>query len=143
LARRSASASAPAPGPPPSAVQVDRALVVDDNFDVAESLTWALEGLAREIKMVHSGPAAIEAAGQWRPDIILCDLGMPGMDGYETCRRLRRLPGLENALIAAVSGYGSEDERKKSKEAGFDRHLVKPIGRATLEELVNSAAARK
>jgi PAS domain S-box-containing protein len=127
-------------GLPPAAVQVDRALVVDDNLDVAESLTWMLEGLARETRMVHSGAAAVETAGQWRPDVIVCDLGMPGMDGYETCRRLRRLPGLEKVVIAAVSGYGGPEDRKKSQEAGFDRHLVKPIGRATLEELVQSAA---
>jgi two-component system CheB/CheR fusion protein len=127
-------------GPPEAAVRVDRALVVDDNVDVAESLTWMLEGLARELRMVHSGRAAIEVAGQWRPDIILCDLGMPGIDGYETCRRLRRLPGLEKVVIAAVSGYGSEDDRRRSTEAGFNRHLVKPIGRATVEELVPSVA---
>jgi PAS domain S-box-containing protein len=129
-----------APGPPPAAVQVERVLVVDDNLDVAESLTWMLEGLAREIKMVHSGAAAVEAAGQWRPDVILCDLGMPRMDGYETCRSLRQLPGLEKTIIAAVSGYGGEEDRRKSQEAGLDRHLVKPIGRATLEGLVKSAA---
>lgn len=116
--------------------------MVDDNFDVAQSLTWLLEGLAQEIKMVHCGLAAIELAGQWRPDLILCDLGMPGMDGYEACRLLRQQPGLEKALIAAVSGYGNEDDRRKSTEAGFDRHLVKPVGRAALEELVASAAAK-
>ena len=119
---------------------VDRALVIDDNFDVAESMTWMLEGLAREIKMVHSGQAALDRAPQFRPELIVCDIGMPGMDGYETCRRLRQVPGMEKTLIAAVSGYGNEEDRRKSKEAGFDRHLVKPIGRATLEELVRSAA---
>jgi two-component system CheB/CheR fusion protein len=132
----------PALGPHASPVQVDRALVVDDNFDVAESQTWVLEGLAREIKMVHSGAAAVELVGRWRPNIILCDIGMPGMDGYETCRRLRQVPGLEKTLIAAVSGYGSDDDRRQSKHAGFDRHLVKPIGRTILEELVQSAAER-
>jgi CheY-like chemotaxis protein len=129
-------------GPRPAAAQVDRALVIDDNFDVAESMTWMLEGLAREIKMAHSGAAGLEAAPGFRPDVILCDIGMPGMDGYETCRHLRRLPGMEKVVIAAVSGYGNEDDRRKSKEAGFDRHLVKPIGRATLEELLRSAADR-
>jgi signal transduction histidine kinase/DNA-binding response OmpR family regulator len=129
-----------APVPPPAAVQVGRALVVDDYPDVAEAMTWMLEGLACEIKTVHSGQAAVETAGQWRPDIVLCDLGMPGMDGYETCRRLRRLPGLERTVIAAVSGYSGEGERRKTQEAGFDRHLVKPVGRAVLEELVKSAA---
>jgi two-component system, chemotaxis family, CheB/CheR fusion protein len=102
-----------------------------------------LEGLAHELETVPSGPAALTAAGPWYPNIILCDLDLPGMDGYETCRRLRQLPGLEKVLITAVSGYGNEDERRKSKEVGFDRHLVKPVGRASLEELGNSVAARE
>jgi two-component system CheB/CheR fusion protein len=140
----SAEEAKPAPirpsGPPPAAVQVTRALVVDDNLDVAEALAWMLEGLAREIKMVHSGAAALETAPEFKPDIIICDIGMPGMDGYETCRRLRRLAGLEKVVIAAVSGYGNQEDQRKSKEAGFDCHLVKPIGRAALEELIGSAA---
>ncbi len=127
-------------GPPQGAIPVDRALVIDDNFDVAQSMTWMFEGLAREIKLVHSGHAALETVMEFKPDIIICDIGMPGMDGYETCRRLRQVPGLEKTLIAAVSRYGNEEDRRKSKEAGFDRHLVKPISRATLEELVKSAA---
>jgi CheY-like chemotaxis protein len=102
-----------------------------------------VEGLAREIKMAHSGAAAVERARDFQPQLILCDLGMPGMDGYETCRQLRRLPGLEKTVIAVVSGYGGEEDRRKSQEAGFDRHLAKPIGRAVLEELVKSAAAKK
>jgi CheY-like chemotaxis protein len=69
------------------------------------------------------------------------DLGMPGMDGYETCRRLRHLPGMEIVVIAVVSGYGGPEDRRKSREAGFDHYLVKPIGRADLEQLINSAAA--
>jgi two-component system CheB/CheR fusion protein len=101
-----------------------------------------LEGLAREIQMVHSGAAAIDLVGDWRPEIIVCDIGMPGMDGYETCRRLRQVPGLEKTLIAAVSGYGNEEDRRRSKEAGFDRHLVKPIGRAALEELIGGVATK-
>jgi CheY-like chemotaxis protein len=92
-----------------------------------------LEGLAREVKMVHSNPAAIETAEQWRSAVILCDIGMPGMDGFEACRRLHRVPGLETVLIAAVTGYGGDDQHRKSQEAGFDRHRVKPVGRATLE----------
>jgi PAS domain S-box-containing protein len=128
------------PGPRQAAAQVARALVVDDNFDVAESMTWMLEGLAKEIRMAHSGPQAIESARVLRPDIILCDIGMVGMDGYEACRRLRAELGLEKTIIAAVSGYGSEEDRRRSQEAGFDRHLVKPISRADLEELVRIAA---
>jgi CheY-like chemotaxis protein len=129
-------------GLPEAAAQVRRALVIDDNFDVAESMTWMLEGLAKEIRMVHSGTAAVEAAREFKTDLILCDIGMAGMDGYETCRGLRQLPGMEKVIIAAVSGYGSEEDRRKSKEAGFDRHLVKPIGRAALDELVKSGTDR-
>jgi two-component system CheB/CheR fusion protein len=128
------------PHPSSLAVRVERALVVDDNPEVAEGIIWVLDGLAREIKMVHSGAAAIETARQWHPDLILCDLGMPIMDGYETCRRLRQLPGLGGVVIAAVSGYGGEEDRRKSQAAGFDRHLVKPVSRQTLEELVQSVA---
>jgi two-component system CheB/CheR fusion protein len=122
---------------------VDRVLVVDDVPDIAESFSWMFEGLAREIKIAHSGAAAVEQARAFRPDLILCDLGMPGMDGYETCRRLRGLPELEKVVIAAVTGYGGEESQRKSQEAGFDRHLTKPIGRAVLEELVKSAAANE
>jgi PAS domain S-box-containing protein len=128
------------PAPPREPPQVPRALVVDDNSDVAESMTWMLEGLAREIRTAHSGPQALELAPEFGPDVILCDIGMPGMDGYETARRLRQLPGLEKAVIAAVSGYGGEEDRRRSREAGFDLHLVKPVARAALVDLVRAAA---
>jgi CheY-like chemotaxis protein len=140
-------AAATPPAQPTSAaaagMQVGRVLVVDDNPDVAESLTWMLEGLAREVKMTHSGAEAIEVATAFRPDVILCDLGMPGMDGYEVARRLRQESGLAHVLLAALSGYGEEEARRRSKEAGFDRHLVKPIDRTTLEELLRATATKK
>jgi PAS domain S-box-containing protein len=128
-------AAAP-PGVSQPSVQVGRALVVDDNFDVAEALTWLLRGLAREVRMAQSGAEAVETVRDWRPELVLCDIGMPGMNGYETCRRLRQAPGMAGVLIAAVSG---DDVRRQSQEAGFDRHLVKPIGWETLEELIRSA----
>jgi CheY-like chemotaxis protein len=103
-------------------------------------MTWALKGLAREVRMVQSGQAAVDLAPEFQPDVIVCDIGMPRMDGYETCRQLRRLPGIEKTFIAAVSGYGLPEDRKRSQEAGFDRHLVKPVGRAALVELVANAA---
>jgi two-component system CheB/CheR fusion protein len=124
---------------PRPATRVDRVLVVDDNYDVAEAMTWLLDGLAGEVRMAHCGPEAIEAARTFRPDLVLCDIGMAGMDGYETCRRFRAEPGLAGMVIVAVSGYGGEDDRRRSAEAGFDRHLVKPVGREALEELIRSA----
>ncbi len=146
LPARPAEEAKPAPPRPPvvipDAPYVDRALVVDDNFDAAEAMTWALKGLAREVRMVQSGQAAVDLAPEFQPDVIVCDIGMPRMDGYETCRQLRRLPGIEKTFIAAVSGYGLPEDRKRSQEAGFDRHLVKPVGRAALVELVANSARR-
>jgi len=127
---------------PRAAVQIDRILVVDDNPDVAESLVMILEGLAREIRTAHSGPKALEIAPKFKPDVILCDIGMPGMDGFETARRLRQLPGLDKVMLAAVSGYGQEEDLRRSLEAGFDRLLVKPTGRDKLEDLIKVAANR-
>jgi two-component system CheB/CheR fusion protein len=122
--------------PPPPVAQADRVLVVDDNVDVAESMVMLLTGLAREIRMAHGGAEAIDTARSWQPEVVLMDIGMPGMDGYEAARRMRQEPELGNVVIAAVSGYGDADARRRSAEAGFDRHLVKPVGRETLEELI-------
>jgi two-component system CheB/CheR fusion protein len=118
-------------------------LIVDDSLDVAESLAMLLEGLAQDIRIARSGPEALEVARACLPNIILCDIGMPGMDGYELARRLRQEPHLEKVLLVAVSGYGQEEDRRRSEEAGFDRHLVKPIGLATLEELLGSVDQKK
>ena len=117
---------------------VARALVIDDNVDVAESLTWLLEGLAHEVKFALSGAAALQLASDFRPEIIFCDIVMPEMDGYETCRRLRQLPGLEHVVIVAVSGYGRPEDLEMSEEAGFDRHLVKPVSPSMLRDLIGS-----
>ena len=124
-------------------MQVDRVLVVDDYPDVAESLVMLLGGLAREVRTAQSGPQALEMVRDYRPDLILCDIGLPGMDGYEVARQLRQKPGLDKVLLAVVSGYGQEEDRTRSQEAGFNRHLVKPIGRADLEELVRAAATAR
>lgn len=119
-----------------------RLLIVEDDYDVAEMLLAFFQSKQYEVYHADSGMNGIAAAHAHFPQVILLDVMMPDIDGYETCRRLRQLPGLEKAVIAAVSGYGNEEDKRKSKEAGFDRHLVKPIGRATLEELVRSAAGR-
>jgi len=114
--------------------------VVDDNPDVAESLVMALKGLAREIRLAHGGAQALEIARTFKPEFILCDLGMPGMDGYETARRLRQLPELGHVVIAAVSGYGTEEDRQRARAAGFDHHFVKPVSRAMLEQMLCAPA---
>lgn len=138
---------AQAPGPASAIDEGPRvsgvhAMVVDDVRDIADSYVWLFEGLVDDVRVAYSGGQALEMSGERAPDLVVCDLGMPGMDGYETCRRLRELPGLQSTLIAAVSGYGGDEYVRASKQAGFDRHLVKPISRATLEALVRSAVSR-
>ncbi len=129
----------PAPDGQPAARR--RALVVDDNADAAESLAVLLRSAGHEVRTAYDGPSALAAARDLRPEVVLLDLGLPGMDGCEVARRLRQLEGLQGALLVALTGYGSEEDRRRSKEAGFDRHLVKPVDPAELRELFAAAPA--
>jgi PAS domain S-box-containing protein len=104
-----------------------RILVVDDNVDTARGLARLLKLLGHELAIAYDGPSAIEAARGFRPDAILLDIGLPIMSGYEVAARLRREECCKDAVIIAVSGYGQEEDRRRSKEAGFDDHLVKPV----------------
>jgi signal transduction histidine kinase/ActR/RegA family two-component response regulator len=104
-----------------------RVVIVDDNQDAATSLKMVLEVVGYEVAVAHSGPAGLDLARQQRPDVVLLDIGLPGIDGYEVVRRLRREPELAQTVVVAVSGYGSEGDKQRAREAGFDRHLVKPV----------------
>ncbi|HSA69265.1 MAG TPA: PAS domain S-box protein [Burkholderiales bacterium] len=104
-----------------------RILVVDDNVDAARSLEMLLRSLGHETLVVHDGADALRAAPEYRPSIVLLDIGMPGLDGYEVARRLRAMEGGESLRIVAVTGWGQDSDREKSREAGFDLHLVKPV----------------
>ncbi|MGK4008675.1 ATP-binding protein [Sorangium sp. So ce1036] len=117
-----------------------RVLLVDDNVDAADGLRRILKLHGHTVAMAHDGPAAIEEARAGRPDLILLDIGLPGMDGYEVVRRLRAAPELQHAYIAAVSGYGQDQDRRRSREAGFDAHLTKPVASDQLLELVARAS---
>jgi len=103
-----------------------RILVVDDSRDAAESLTRLLRLGGHEVLIAHEGELALHLAATRQPSVVLLDIGLPGMDGYEVCRRLRQ-SGLANALLIAMTGYGLERDRQRSQEAGFDTHLVKPV----------------
>ncbi len=114
-----------------------RVLVVDDNVDGAQSLAIMLRFKGYEVRAVHDGDAALETAGAWRPDVVFLDIGLPGMDGHEVARRLRRELGLTDATLVAATGYGQEEDRRLSREAGFDFHLVKPVDLEALERLLD------
>jgi signal transduction histidine kinase/CheY-like chemotaxis protein len=120
-----------------------RVLVVDDNDDVAKTLAMMLRLQGHEVRVAGSGPAALETARADRPDLVLLDLGMPGMDGYEVARRLRQEPGLENIVLAAITGWAQDDDRQRSRVAGFDEHLVKPVEPDQLQKLLDRLDRRQ
>jgi signal transduction histidine kinase/ActR/RegA family two-component response regulator len=113
-----------------------RILVVDDNVDSVKSMAMLLKLAGHTVMTAHNGPQAIEVAQAYRPQCILLDLGLPGMSGYDVAKRLRQDANGKNALIVAVSGYGQEEDRRQSKAAGFDHHLVKPINHEELSSLL-------
>src|SRR5262249_33435718 len=104
-----------------------RILVVDDNRDAAESLGALLDALGATVTVVHSGEAALAAFDDFAPDAVLLDIGMPGIDGYEVARRIRARSDDRAVLLIALTGWSQEQDHKRSREAGFDHHLVKPV----------------
>jgi two-component system CheB/CheR fusion protein len=116
-----------------------RVLVVDDVVDLAESTLMLLGILGYEAHMVHDGRSAIEAARRIRPDVMLLDIGMPSMNGYEVAERLRSEQDLKGMLMVAMTGYGTEEHHRRARAAGFDHHLVKPVTAETLQAVLQSA----
>ena len=130
--------SAVSAAPPPSTTVQHRVLVVDDNDDGAESLSMLLQFAGHETCKAHDGPGALEAAGRFRPDVMLLDIGLPGMSGYDVCRRIRQEKWGQTMTIVALTGWGQEDDRRRSREAGFDTHMVKPVDHEVLLKLLTS-----
>jgi signal transduction histidine kinase len=118
-------------------------LVVDDNEDAANSLALLLRLKGHHVEVAHHGPAALEIAEGYRPEMIFLDIGMPGMDGYEVARRLRQHPELKNIVLAALTGWGQQEDRRRSSEAGFDHHLVKPPELELVDSLLSGLGQRK
>jgi PAS domain S-box-containing protein len=118
-----------------------RVLIVDDNRDAAASLALLLKLLGSDAQTANDGPSALEAAEAYRPDLVLLDLGMPGMSGFEVARRLREQPELSAITLVALTGWGQEEDRRRTEAAGFDHHLVKPVDLAALSSLVAGAPA--
>lgn len=113
-----------------------RILIVDDNVDAAFVLSILLKRLDHEVHATHGGEQAIELMEGFRPDVVFLDIGMPGMDGYEVCRRMRQLPGTDKCHIVALTGWGQEKDKARSREAGFNDHLIKPVDKETIMKLL-------
>jgi CheY-like chemotaxis protein len=114
-----------------------RILVVEDNRDAAHSLRILLELLGHEVAVAYTGPEGFERAIEWRPEVVLSDIGLPGgLDGWALAKKLRDNPVTARARLIAITGYGSEEDRRHSREARFDHHLVKPVDPAVLQELI-------
>ncbi len=117
-------------------------LVVDDNVDAAESLSMLLEMQGHEVRTAHDGPDALRVLGAYRPDLILLDIGLPGMTGYEVARRIRESSALRGVTLAALTGWGQEEDRRRSREAGFDHHLTKPADPAEVEKILREVGGK-
>ncbi len=111
-----------------------RILVVEDSHDNAEMLRMLLELSGHQVQVAATGPDGVDKARKWRPEVVLCDIGLPGLDGYGVVRTLRREPETARAYMMAITGYGGDADRRKSREAGFDQHLVKPVDADALEK---------
>jgi CheY-like chemotaxis protein len=117
-----------------------RVLIVDDNADALASLSMLIRTLGNETFSAQDGIEAVESAGNLRPDVILMDLGMPRINGYEAARRIREQPWGRDVLMVATTGWGKEEDRRRSSDAGFDCHLVKPIEVSAVRDLLASAS---
>jgi CheY-like chemotaxis protein len=113
-----------------------RILVVDDLRDAADSLALLLRLMGHDVRVAYDGPTALLVACSFKPDVVLLDLCLPGMDGYEVARRLQEQVGLPDCLLVAATGLGQEEDHRRSREAGFDRLLLKPLDLAELEGLL-------
>jgi CheY-like chemotaxis protein/two-component sensor histidine kinase len=132
------------PGSGPSPPQRDyrrlRVLVVEDNHDAADSLQVLLTLLGHEVRVAYTGPDGVRAASEWLPEVVISDVGLPGLDGYGVAAELRRNPATANVRLIAVTGYGSEEDRRRALQSGFDHHLTKPADAAVLQRLISGTA---
>ena len=132
-----ATPEAPARASPPT---TRRVLVIEDNLDAAETLAELLGLAGHEVEIAHDGPAGFRKALSSRPDVVVCDIGLPGMSGYDVARAMRAEPSLAATVLVALTGYALPADRQQALQAGFDHHLAKPLGLEELESLLASAA---
>ncbi len=117
-----------------------RVLVVDDNHDSADMMTMLLEFVGHDVQTAHDGLEAVALVAEFQPHVVLLDIGLPVLNGYEAAERIRRAPGMQPVLIA-LTGWGQADDRRRAADAGFDHHLVKPVDHDVLMKLVAGVPA--
>jgi two-component system CheB/CheR fusion protein len=133
-----AAAHEPGDGKRARAAVTHRILVVDDNRDSADSLAMLLRLVGHEVRTAHDGRQALVVAAAYRPDLVLLDIGLPGLDGFTVARHLRSQPELAGAVLVALTGYGSDEDRRQAQAAGFNHHMVKPLDLDALQELLTA-----
>jgi CheY-like chemotaxis protein len=138
-ARSCAGATGPALAGAAAAGRALRVLVVDDNEDAADTLVALLGLLGHATCVAHDGPQGYRQAREFRPDLVLLDIGLPGMNGHDVARAIRRTPELDNVVLIALTGWGAAGDLAQSQEAGFDQHLTKPVSFEVLKQALAAA----
>ena len=116
---------------------------MDDNVDAAQSLAVLLKANGHEVHAVHDGPSALKAAREYRPNLILLDIGLPGMDGFEVAKKVREELEIGKVVLVAMTGYGQDSDKQHSQQAGFDHHLVKPANFSEVQQILATVAEGK
>ena len=133
--------SVPADSPTGEGARTLRVLIVEDSLDAAQTLQDLLQSLGYDVSVAYTGPEGLQAALQLHPNVVLCDIGLPGLDGYQIAIQLRQQPAGRSTRLIAVTGYGAAEDRRRAKEAGFDHHMTKPVDLDELETLLAAEAA--
>jgi CheY-like chemotaxis protein len=113
-----------------------RIIIVEDNRPAADSMRQLLDLFGYDVRVAYTGPDGVQAAEEWTPDFVLCDIGLPGLDGYGVAAALRQHPSTAKAHLVAITAYGSEEARRRSEAVGFEHHFVKPVDPAVLLDLL-------
>ena len=116
--------------------------MVDDNVDAAQTLAMLLKASGHDVRTAYDGPTALEAALDYRPNVVLLDIGLPGLDGFEVAKRLRQQPDLSSVVLVAMTGYGQESDRQRSQDAGFNHHLVKPADFRKVQQILATVSEK-
>ena len=127
--------------PTGESTQPRRVLLVDDSVDAAEAMSMLLETLGHEVRVMHDGPSALAMVDDFAPDVVILDIGLPGIDGFEVAREMRTRTVTKSALLIALTGYGADSDKQKARDAGFDHHLVKPVSFTAIETVIAASFA--